>query len=65
MKIEVKEINPRPTQQYPYTHRVEVFAAADKVSAWLKENKIAHTQTGWGVYYLGKDAVEWLMLRWS
>ena len=68
MKFEVEEIIPRSTQQYPYTHRVRISGDAlgsDKVSAWLDENKIAHTQCGWGVYYLRKDALEWLMLRWS
>lgn len=69
MKFEVEEINPRSTQKYPYTHRVRISGDAlgkiSKISAWLDENKIPHTQCGWGVYYLRKDALEWLMLRWS
>jgi len=68
MKIKVKELAPFTTQRYPYTHRVEVSAdalASDKVSAWLNENKIPHSQIGWGVYYLRKDHVSWLVLRWS
>jgi hypothetical protein len=68
MKIEVKDLYFKLSQQYPYNYRVEVSAdalAADKVSAWLKENSIPHTQTGWGVYYMNKPGVEWLLMRWA
>lgn len=68
MKIKVSEVIPWVSERYPYTHRVEVSAdalASDKVSEWLNDNNIPHTQTGWGVYYLRKDAVPWLLLRWS
>lgn len=68
MKIEVNELSSHGTERYPYTHRVKLSGdalASDKVSAWLKQNNIPHTQTGWGVYYLRKYAAEWLMLRWS
>ena len=67
MNIEVKKILTRPTERFPYTHRVEVSAdalASDKVSEWLNENKIPHTQTGWGIFYLNKANTEWLLLRW-
>ena len=68
MKIKVSEVIPVTSQRYPYSHRVEVSAdalASDKVSAWLKENSIPHTQTGWGVYYLNRACAEWLLMRWS
>ena len=68
MKIKVNEVAPVTRQRYPYSHRVEVYADAlahDKVSAWLEENSIPHTQTGWGVYYLNKPNTEWLLLKWS
>ena len=68
MNIKVTEVIPQVSKKYPYTHRVEVSAdalASDKVSAWLNENSIPHTQIGWGVYYLRKDHMTWLILRWS
>jgi hypothetical protein len=68
MKIKVDEVNLRVTQKYPYTHRVELSAdamAADKVAPWLIENGIPHTKIGWGVYYMKKEHVSWLLLRWS
>lgn len=68
MNIKINEVAPHVTKRYPYTHRVEVSAdalAADKVRAWLDENEINYVSTSWGVYYLRKDHVEWLVLRWS
>lgn len=68
MKIKVTEVIPVTSQRYPYSHRVEVYddaLASDKVSAWLEENSIPHTQTGWGVYYLNLANTEWLLMRWA
>jgi hypothetical protein len=69
MKIKVKDLGYKISQQYPYTYRVEVSAdaiASDKVSAWLKETEIPHARgTNWGVFYMNKLGVECLLLRWS
>jgi len=68
MKIKVNELILKVSQQYPYNYRVEVRAdalASDKVTEWLNENAIPHCQIGWGVFYLEKKYVEWLLLRWS
>lgn len=68
MKIEIKDLGYKVSQQYPYTYRVEVGADAlgsDKVTAWLNENAIPYCQAGWGVYYMNKPGVEWLLMRWS
>lgn len=65
MNIEVKQLTMKTTLRYPYTHRVQVFLAADKVTAWLDDNEIPHTRVGWGVYYLNAKAVSLLLLRWS
>lgn len=65
MEIKVEEVD---FHVYPYTHRVEVFAdalACDKVSGWMSENKIPYSRTGWGIYYMRKEHVAWLLLRWS
>ncbi len=68
MKIKVKDLGYKVSQQYPYTYRVEVSAdavASDKVSEWLKETEIPHTRANWGVFYMNKLGVECLLLRWS
>jgi len=68
MNIKVTEVIPAVSQRYPYSHRVEVSAdafAADKVSSWMNANNIPYTSTSWGVYYMKKSDVEWLVLRWS
>ena len=68
MKVSITEIMPRGQNKYPYTHRVEVSAdafAADKITTWLRDTNIPHTQAGWRIYYLRKEHVEWLVLRWS
>lgn len=68
MNIEVKQIELRESDRYPYTHRVQVEYDAmddDEVGKWLREQEIPHTQTGWGIFYLNKANTEWLILRWS
>lgn len=67
MIIDVKEINPRVTDRYPYTHRVEVKADAfaAKVSSWLEDNEIPHVKGPWGIYYLNPVHTNLLLLRWS
>ena len=68
MKIKVKDLGYKVSQQYPYTYRVEVSAdavASDKVSEWLEETEIPHVQANWGVFYMNKLGVEWLLLRWA
>ena len=68
MNIDVTEIIPRASERYPYTHRVEVSAdalASDKVSKWLMDNNIPHTKGPWGVFYMSKDDLAFLMLKWS
>lgn len=68
MKLDIKEIILRESEQHPYSHRVEVSAdalASDKVSAWLEENSIPHTQTGWGIFYMKKKHVQWMILKWA
>ena len=68
MKIKVKDLGFKVSQQYPYTYRVEVSAdaiASDKISAWLEETEIPHIQPNWGVFYMNKLGVEWLLLRWA
>lgn len=68
MNIDVKQLMAKPTLRYPYTHRVQVSGdatAADKVTTWLKESEISHSNPGWGVYYLGPEATNMFLLRWS
>ncbi len=68
MKIKVTDLGYTPTKQYPYTYRAEVSGEvmdALDVSNWLNDNKIPYTQTAWGVFYLNKQNIEWLLLRWS
>ena len=68
MKIEVKDLGYQGSQRYPYTHRVQVSGDAlgsDKVSAWLRHNELAHTLVGWGVFYVNRPTLQWLLLRWS
>ena len=68
MKIKVTDLGYVPTRQYPYTYRAEVSGEtmdSVEVSNWLTDNKIPHTQTAWGVFYLNKQNTEWLLLRWS
>lgn len=68
IKIKVKDLGYIPTKQYPYTYRVELSGEvmdAVEVTDWLHDNEIPHTQTSWGVFYLNKQNVEWLLLRWS
>lgn len=68
MKIDVKRINLREDSRYPYSYRVEVSAdalASDKVSAWLAEAEVPHTQTGWGVFYMKHEDVVMLTLKFG
>jgi hypothetical protein len=68
MIINTNQVNLTISKRYPYDYRVEVLGdpySGDKVSDWLEENKIPHTTTGWGVYYMQKEHVSWLILRWA
>lgn len=68
MKIDVEQLLPRASEQYPYTHRVVIrdnALAFDRVDHWLKENKIPHCQLPLGVFYLNQTNTEWLLLKWS
>jgi hypothetical protein len=68
MIIETNQLNRIISQRYPYDYRIKLSGDAladDKVSDWMAENSIPHTRVGWGVYYMKKEHVTWLVLRWS
>lgn len=68
MNIKVTDMGYMLADRYPYMFRVEVSGEimdSVEIAQWLEENKIPHTQTGWGVYYMNKQNATWLSLRWA
>lgn len=77
MKLLIKQILPRASEIYPYTHRIEFYSEDvdkyDEVEQWLEEQQIPHTMmylfqhSNWekhfAVYVNDRDATR-ITLRW-
>lgn len=68
MNITVEKLFPRPTQQFPYTCRVDLSRCTlkeyDSVLTWTVERAIPCMWTGNWAVYLDDHSASLMMLRW-